>query len=79
MATRIRVKMTDPLKSTAAPATKARSARELLLDWSNQQDLGVRAIATDVVSSRRELSPTAVAGAKDRYLAEKPVAGARPQ
>lgn len=51
-----------------------RAARELLIDWANQQDGWVRAIVSEVVSTRREMSPAAVAAAKDRYLIEKQLA-----
>jgi deoxyribose-phosphate aldolase len=66
--------MTRPAQSASASAGLPRSARELLIDWANQQDGWVRAIVGDVVSTRRELSPAAIAIAKDRYLAEKHLA-----
>jgi recombinational DNA repair ATPase RecF len=47
------------------------SARDLLVEWANQQDGWVRAIVGDVVSTRRELSAAAIAEVKARYLAEK--------
>jgi hypothetical protein len=49
----------------------ARSAPDLLVAWANQQDSWVRAIVSEVLASRRELSAEAVEQATDVYLAEK--------
>ncbi len=55
----------------ALPEGVPRSARELLVTWANSQDGWVRWIVNEVLSTRRELSPAAVAMARDRYLSEK--------
>ena len=52
----------------------ASSPRDLLIEWANQQDAWVRAIVGEVIATRRELSPSALAIARDRYLVEKALA-----
>lgn len=63
----------DPASSQST-TDLTRSARELLIDWANQQDGWVRAIVGEVVSTRRELSPASLEAVKARYLAEKQLA-----
>lgn len=54
------------------------SPRDLLIEWANQQDAWVRAIVGEVIATRRELSPSALAVARDRYLVEKGLAEGEP-
>ena len=53
------------------PTDQARSARDLLINWANQQDGCVRAIVGEVLTTRRELSSASLQVIKARYLAEK--------
>ncbi len=49
----------------------ARSAQDLLIAWANEQDSWVRAIVSEVLATRRELSPDALDEVTSVYLAEK--------
>jgi hypothetical protein len=55
-----------------------RSARQLLIDWANQQDMWVRALVGDVLARRRELDPAGVQRASTLFRAEKCLSGEAP-
>jgi len=63
--------VSEDTEAASPGADLTRSARELLVAWANEQDGWVRLIVGEVVSTRRELSPTSLEAVKDRYLVEK--------
>lgn len=66
---------TDNASSVDGPSP---IARQLLIDWANQQDGWVRALVGEVLATRQPLSPTALAALKDQYLREKKLAAGDP-
>src|SRR6266511_1404659 len=56
-----------PAQSPQTP----RTGIQLLIDWANEQDNWVRAIAAEVIAARRALSDASIAAAYDMLLAEK--------
>lgn len=48
-----------------------RNGLDLLIEWANEQDQWVRAIAGEVITTRREVSEQSVEGAYSMFLAEK--------
>jgi hypothetical protein len=57
--------------SSTAPTAAEPPGLRLLIDWANEQDDWVRAIASDVLSTRRELSAASVDAAYFMFLGEK--------
>jgi hypothetical protein len=80
---RCRIRARDPHQvrnngdvMTTSPTT--RSARDLLVEWANNQDGWVRAIVGEALVSRRELSAEVLDRVKELFLIEKQLADGEP-
>lgn len=62
----------DAMKAT--PQTTPTPATQLLADWGNGQDHWVRAIVSEALATRSELSDAAIQAAYDLFLREKQLA-----
>ena len=62
--------MNEEVASSSSKAAPA-SARQVLVDWANQQDPWVRQIVAEVLAGRRELPLAAIAAIVEQYLVEK--------